>query len=306
MLIFISIADFSIIHLIPGDPAAIKLGQESASPEKLEQVRKLLGLDKPIYVQYYHWVKGVLRGDFGISLRTGKPVLKSIVKRLPLTLELTLYSLFLALLVLPMSIISISFSNWFAKVCKVIVHIVTTIGLSIPSFWMGAMFLLIFSVYLRGFPLVTHPGFFEAPGTNLLSFFLPSLTLAIPAAAAIAKMTMASLSTEQHEDYIVTARAKGLRETIVVFKHMLKNAMIPIITLIGVRVGYLLGGTVITEQVFAIPGIGRLGVEAIFHRDYPKFQAVVLLIMVGFALMNLIVDVLYVFLDPKIKYSTGR
>jgi len=306
MLIFISIADFSIIHLIPGDPAAIMLGQESASPEKLEQVRRRLGLDKPAYLQYIVWVKGILRGDLGTSLRTGEPVLKSIAKRLPLTLELALYSLSLALLVLPISVISITFSNWFARICRVIVHFITTLGLSVPPFWMGAMLILLFSTYLRWFPVVTFPAFFDTPIKNILSFFLPCLTLALPEAAAIARMTRSSISEVQGEDYVTTARSKGLRESVVVFKHVLKNAMIPIVTLIGVRVGYLLGGTIIIEQVFAIPGIGRLCVEAIFSRDYPKFQAVVLLITVSFALINLIVDVLYVALSPKIRYSTGR
>lgn len=306
ILIFVSIADFSIIHLIPGDPAAIMLGQESASPEKLKQVRRLLGLDKPIYLQYILWVKGVLQGDFGTSLRTGEPVLKSIAKRLPHTLELALYSLSLALLVLPISIISVTFSNWFARICRVIVHFITTLGLSVPSFWMGAVLILLFSTYLRWFPVVNFPPFFDAPIKNLLSFFLPCLTLALPEAAAIARMTRSSISEVQREDYVTTARSKGLRESAVVFKHMLKNAMIPIITLIGVRIGYLLGGTIIIEQVFAIPGIGRLSVEAIFNRDYPKFQAVVLLLTVSFVLINLIVDLLYVFLSPKVRYSTGE
>ncbi|HEV8355023.1 MAG TPA: ABC transporter permease, partial [bacterium] len=178
----------------------------------------------------------------------------------------------------------------------------TLLGLSLPAFWVGAVLILIFSVHLRWFPVLTYPGFLQAPGANLWGMFLPALTLAIPNAAAIARMVRSSLVTVRREEYVKVARAKGLSEPRVVTRHMLKNAFIPVVTLIGIVAGYLLGGAIVVEQVFAIPGVGRLGLQAIVQRDYPVLQAVVLLVTSLFVLVNLLVDVMYVYLDPRIRY----
>jgi peptide/nickel transport system permease protein len=179
----------------------------------------------------------------------------------------------------------------------------TLLGLSLPAFWVGAVLILIFSVHLRWFPVLTYPGFLQAPGANLWGMFLPALTLAIPNAAAIARMVRSSLVTVRREEYVKVARAKGLSEPRVVTRHMLKNAFIPVVTLIGIVAGYLLGGAIVVEQVFAIPGVGRLGLQAIVQRDYPVLQAVVLLVTSLFVLVNLLVDVIYVYLDPRIRYA---
>jgi peptide/nickel transport system permease protein len=182
-------------------------------------------------------------------------------------------------------------------------QLLTLLGLSLPAFWVGSMFILLFSVHLRWFPVLAYPSLFRAPAANLLGFFLPALTLAVPNAAAIARMVRASLVAVQREEYVQVARAKGLGESTVVRRHMMRNALIPVVTLIGIIAGYLLGGSIVVEQVFAIPGVGRMGLQAIVQRDYPVLQAVVLLVTFIFVLMNLLVDLLYVFLDPRIRYG---
>jgi len=179
----------------------------------------------------------------------------------------------------------------------------TLLGLSLPAFWVGAMFILLFSVYLRWFPVLTYPSLAAAPLANLRGFFLPALTLAVPNAAAIARMVRASMVAVRREEYVKVARAKGLSEVVVVRRHMLKNALIPVVTLIGIVAGYLLGGAIVVEQVFAIPGVGRMGLQAIVQRDYPVLQAVVLAVTVLFMLVNLFVDLIYVLLDPRIRYA---
>lgn len=286
---------------MPGDPASIMLGTEAADPEKLESARRQLGLNKPLYLQYLDWITGVLKGDLGVSLRTEKPISDLILNRFPYTIELAIYALIMSLLIaIPIGTLSAAIDSdlleWF-------VQLIMLAGMSIPAFWSGIVAILFFSVYLDVFPLVNFPQIWEAPLKNLFSLFLPALVLAIPNAAVFTRMARSSSLETLQEDYIRTARSKGLSESSVLFKHLFKNALIPLVTLIGIRMGYLLGGSVIIEQVFSIPGLGRLGVQAIFQRDYPVFQSMVLIITTSFVIVNLIVDVLYAYIDPRIRYS---
>jgi peptide/nickel transport system permease protein len=301
ILFFASIIVFFIGHNMPGDPASIMLGTEAADPQKLESARERLGLDEPLYQQYFSWISGVVTGDLGISLRTGKPISQLIIRRFPFTIELAVYSLLLALIIaVPLGTFSAAFDS---DLLEILVQGIMLIGMSIPAFWSGIIAILIFSVYLDFFPLVNFPYLWNAPLQNLYSLLLPAIVLAIPNAAVFLRMMRSSSLENLQEDYIRTARAKGLPESIVLFKHLFKNALIPLITLIGIRMGYLLGGSVIVEQVFSIPGLGRLGVQAIFQRDYPVFQSMVLMVTGSFVVVNLIVDILYAYIDPRIRYS---
>ncbi|HET6780687.1 MAG TPA: ABC transporter permease [bacterium] len=301
VLFVISVVVFSLMHLIPGDPAQVILGFENTDPAQLAAVRRDLGLDRPVYVQYGRWLGRVLSGNLGTSVRTGRPIGALVLEALPFTLELAIYAVVLAVLIaVPVGTLAGTTSS---RLADGTMQTLTLLGLSLPAFWVGAMFILLFSVHLRWFPVLTFPSFLEAPLANLRGFFLPALTLAVPNAAAIARMVRSSLVSVRREEYVKVARAKGLSERLVVRRHMLKNALIPVVTLIGIVAGYLLGGSIVVEQVFAIPGVGRMGLQAIVQRDYPVLQAVVLIVTALFVLMNLLVDLIYVFLDPRIRYA---
>ncbi len=300
VLFVISVVVFSIVHLIPGDPATVLLGTEAADPALLKAIKQKYGLDKPIYVQYFLWIRRVLHGDLGLSVTTGRPVSKLVAERIPYTLELGLYALVLALfLAIPLGTLAAVRKN---QTVQWLFQGFTLLGLSIPRFWSGTMFILLFSVHLGWFTIVNFPSFVKDPLDNLRSFFLPAFTLALPAAASIARITRASVIEVSNMDYVLTARSKGLGERRVVFIHMLKNALLPVITVTGIYAGYLLSGTIVVEKVFAIPGLGRLGVDAILQRDYPVLQGTVLVVVTLFTLVNLAVDILYVFVNPKIRY----
>lgn len=301
VLFVISVLVFSLMHLIPGDPAQVILGFENTDPVQLAAVRRDLGLDRPVYVQYGRWLGRVLSGNLGTSVRTGRPIGTLMGEALPFTLELAVYAIALAVLIaIPVGTLAGTTSS---RLADGAMQTLTLLGLSLPAFWVGAMFILLFSVHLRWFPVLTYPGLAEAPLANLRGFFLPALTLAVPNAAAIARMVRASLVAVRSEEYVKVARAKGLSEPVVVRRHMLKNALIPVVTLVGIVAGYLLGGSIVVEQVFAIPGVGRMGLQAIVQRDYPVLQAVVLIVTALFVLVNLLVDLFYVFLDPRIRYA---
>jgi peptide/nickel transport system permease protein len=301
VMLVISAIVFSLMHLIPGDPAQVLLGFENTDPAQLEAVRRDLGLDRPIYVQYGRWLGKLLRGDLGTSVRTGRPIRVLIAEAIPFTLELSAYALVLAIAIaVPVGTLA---GTTRSRLADGAMQTLTLFGLSLPAFWVGAMLILLFSVELRWFPILTYPGLGEAPLANLRGFFLPALTLAVPNAASIARMVRSSMVAVRGEEYVKVARAKGLHEAVVVRRHMLKNALIPVVTLIGIVAGYLLGGSIVVEQVFAIPGVGRLGLQAITQRDYPVLQAVVLMVTGLFVLVNLVVDVIYVLLDPRIRYA---
>ncbi len=301
VLLFVSAVVFSVMHLIPGDPAQLLLGFENTDPVQLARVRQEFGLDRPIPVQYAIWLGRILRGELGISVRTGRPIAQVIAEALPFTLELSLYALVLAVA------IGIPLGVWAGSARSRSVDLASQafvlLGLSLPSFWVGTVLILVFSVRLRWFPVLSYPRLVDDPLQNLWSLLLPAFTLAVPNAAAIARMVRASMRAVRGEEYIRVAYAKGLAPQTVVRRHMLRNALVPAVTLIGIVAGYLLGGSVVVEQVFAIPGLGRTGLQAIIQRDYPLLQAVVLLVTTLFVLTNLVVDLIYVLLDPRIRYA---
>lgn len=301
-LIGVSIVVFLFIRLVPGDVVDLMLGQQAeVGPERAAQIRRMFGLDRPMYVQYLDWAAGVARGDLGVSIRTGRPILPDIMQRLPVTFELALLSALLGIVIgVPAGVVAAVRRGTPAEL---IAQLISLLGLSTPGFWLGTMIILIASRGFGFFAGATFVSFFQDPVQNLRIFILPALTVGMSLVAALTRYTRSSMLEVLNQEYIVTARAKGLAFKMVVFKHALKNALIPIITVIGLQMGYLLGGVVIIETVFAVPGLGRLIVDAIFQRDYPMVQAVVLLITFAVLFISLIVDVAYAYVDPRIRYQ---
>ena len=299
----VSVLVFLLIHLIPGNALQMFLGtQVEMTPVQLDQLRRLFGLNKSLPLQYADWLVRLLRGDFGVSLRTSRAVLPDILNRLPVSAELTLLALLVALAIaVPVGILSALRRGTPADAA---IRILGLVGLSIPNFWLGTMLLLLLpgrvlpiasiGVYLR---------FFANPVGNLTVMVLPAFSLGIALAAVVMRFVRSSLLEVLGADYIRTARAKGLRELLVIDRHALRNALIPVITVIGFQAGYLLGGTVVIEEVFALPGMGRFALAAINQRDYPVVQGVVLIIAVLFVLTNIAVDVLYAYVDPRVRYG---
>lgn len=291
-LIGVTLIVFSMVRLIPGDPA-IAIAGEHASVEVVTAIRERLGLDRPFIVQYAIFLGNLLRGDLGRSAWTGRPVSTELWGRFRNTLELTGASILIALVVgLVAGIISAtrqySFFDYIAMVGAMM-------GVSIPIFWLGLMLMLLFAVFL---------GWLPAMGRGTIAHLvLPAVALSTGSAAIIARMTRSSMLEVFHQDYIRTARAKGVIERLVIFKHAMRNALVPVVTIVGLQFGALLGGAILTETVFAWPGMGRLIVEAIFARDYPLVQGGVLLAAAAFVLVNLVVDLLYSFIDPRIRYN---
>jgi len=300
VLLIVSLVVFSLTYLTPGNPVTNMLGLR-ATPEKVQELMHKMQLDKPFYVRYVLWMKNLFRGDLGTSYTYGKPVSSLIMSRYPLTLSLTLYSLIVALMIgIPLGIIAaVSRGSWVDMLCGV----VTAFGMSVPSFWLALNFILIFAVKLHWLP----SGGFVSLGENPLQHFrhmlLPSLSLGFIQATRIARMTRSSLLDTLREDYIQTARSKGLRESVVILKHALRNALIPVITLVGVIIGVLLGGAVVVEIVFTLPGLGRMTLMAVQSRDYLLLQGITLFIAASYTLINLLVDLCYVFIDPRICYD---
>jgi len=292
VLVGVSIVVFAMIRLIPGCPALAIAGPH-AKPDFVEAIREEFGLDKPIHVQYFVFMGRVFRGDLGISIRTRRPVATEIGRKFPNTVELAVASMAIASLIgIVAGIISATKRNSIYDNASMVAAM---FGVSVPAFWFGLMLILLFSVMLRWLPVAGR-------GT-ILHLILPAITLGTALAAIIARMTRSSMLDVLGQDFITTARAKGLRERIVVYKHALKNALIPVVTIIGLQFGMLLNGAVLTETVFAWPGLGRLIVEAIMHRDFPVVQGAVLLVGTAFVFINLFVDILYSFFDPKIRYD---
>ncbi|MBT9143376.1 MAG: Glutathione transport system permease protein GsiC [Dehalococcoidia bacterium] len=288
----VSLLVFSMVRLVPGDPAVAIAGVH-ATPEFIEQIREEFGLDKPLHTQYFIFMSRLLQGDLGISTHSRRPVTTEIWDRFPNTVELAVAAMAIATLIgVVAGVISATKRNSIFDNASMLVAL---FGVSVPVFWLGLMLLLLFAVIL---------GWLPATGRGTIShLILPSITLATASTAIIARMTRSSMLEVLHQDFINTARAKGLREQIVVYKHALKNALIPVATIIGLRFGTLLSGAVLTETVFAWPGAGRLMVDSILARDYPVVQGGVLLFALTFVFVNLFVDILYSFLDPRIRYE---
>jgi peptide/nickel transport system permease protein len=290
---------FLIIHAAPGDPVRTLTGDYDAPPEVVEQLRKQFGLDKPLYVQYVTYIGSVLTGDFGKSLRTGRDVLAEILRVFPHTLLLALGAVVLAILIgIPLGMISAVRNN--TRIDH-ISRILALLGISMPSFWLALVLLLFFSVYAGWFPLV-GAGELENPKSLLHHLFLPALALAARDAAAISRLTRSGVLEILRQDYIVTARAKGLAERSVIYKHALRNALIPIVTVISLDLGYTLGGTVVIEAVFSRPGLGSLIIQSIYSRDYPQLQGAIMFFAFCFLLVNLTTDIVYKIIDPRIDY----
>ncbi len=292
VLFGVSLISFSLLHMVPGDPAVLMAGEE-ANPEYIKAVRAEYGLDKPIHIQYVQFVFHVVQGDFGISIRNREPVTKLLKERFLFTVQLSFLSILIAgLLGLIAGVIS---STRQYSLFDNLSMVGALFGISMPIFWLGLLLMLAFSVHLRWFPA-------GGKGT-LLHLILPAIALGAASAAVIARMTRASMLEVIRQDYIRTARANGLREFLVIYKHALMNAMIPVITVFGLEFGYMLGGAVLTETVFSLPGVGRLMVEGIFQRDYPVVQGSMLLVATTFVLVNLLTDIAYAFFDPRIRYE---
>jgi peptide/nickel transport system permease protein len=292
VLLGVSLVVFLIMQMVPGDPATLLAG-EGATKQTIEMIRHQLGLDRPVVIQYFDYVYHVLQGDFGESLRNNRPVLDEIMIRLPITIELALASIFITV-VLGMLAGIISATKQYSA-ADITIMIVALLGISLPSFWFGLMLIYFFSVNLHLFP-VAGWGTFK-------HMVLPALTLGAGGAAIVARMTRSSMLEVVRQDYMRTARAKGLKEHIIIYKHGLKNALIPVITVVGLQFGALLGGTVLTESVFAINGLGRLIVDAIRTRDLPMVQGGVLIASVIFVFMNLAVDILYRYFNKRVDLN---
>jgi peptide/nickel transport system permease protein len=299
VLFGISILVFLLVHLIPGDVAQILLGTQ-ATDQQIETLRRTFGLDRPLPVQYVDWLSHVLRGDFGVSFRTNRPVLPDLIARFGVTLQLTLTSMVIALLVsIPLGVAS---ANKRGQTSDAISRVVALLGLSIPNFWLGTLLILFVSLVLHWLPPVGFTSLLDNPWTALQTLILPAIALGTAVAAFIMRMVRSSLLEVLRQDYIRTAYAKGLRENSVLYSHALKNAFIPVLTVIGVQIGYLLGGAVIIESIFSLPGMGRFLLDSISNRDYSIVQGGVLFIALIFSLVNLSVDLVYAWIDPRIRY----
>jgi peptide/nickel transport system permease protein len=300
VLIGVSLIVFFLVRLIPGSALQMYMGtQVEATPEQMEQLKRLFGEDKPIPVLYVEWVGNIMRGDFGYSLRTGRPVLPDILSRLPISLELTIYSLVLALLIgIPLGILSSLKQDTFGDFLN---RIIGLIGLSLPQFWLAALMVIAFSNSQGWIPMGNYVSLFENPLQNLKMFFLPSLAIGFGFAAVVMRYTRNSMLEVLQMDYVRTAKAKGLPKRKVIIIHALKNAILPVITVTGFNAGYLLGGSIVIEEVFALPGMGRLALYAINQRDYPVIQAIMFVIASLFVLVNLVTDLVYAMADPRIR-----
>ena len=301
-LVGLSVLVFLMLRLVPGTVVEQLIGADAiASPAMVAELKRFFGLDQPWWQQYGRWVAALAHGDLGTSWRTGKPVVELILERLPVTIELTSLAVgFAMLLGIPAGILSATRRD---QTIDNVTRVGTLLGLSVPVFWQGTMLILFFSIYLRWMPPVMWVDFFTDPVRNLTITALPALCLGTASAANIARTTRACMLDVLRSEYIRTAAAKGLADRLVVLKHALKNALIPIVTVAGLQIGILLGGTVVVEEVFTLPGIGRLVLWSIYQRDYPLTQSTILFVAVMFMAVNLAVDVLYGYLDPRIRYS---
>jgi peptide/nickel transport system permease protein len=299
-LILVSVAVFMIIHVIPGDPAEIVAGP-NATDAQLEALTRQFGLDQPLGVQYVTWLRNALSGNLGNSFINNYPVNDLIAQRVPATLELALASALVVVLIsFPLGILAAlrpgSVIDFFST-------LFSALSFAVPGFWLAIIFILVFSLRLQWLPPSGRPEFSEQPVEHIKALILPALTLGIGISAKVARYMRSSMLEVLDQDYVRTARAKGLREQVVIVKHVLRNALIPVVTVLGLQTGDLLSGAIIVESVFAWPGVGRLTVQAIGWRDYSLLQADVLYIVLTFMVINLLTDLTYGFIDPRIRYE---
>ncbi|MER3397219.1 MAG: peptide ABC transporter permease [Chloroflexota bacterium] len=299
VLLGVSFLTFSMLHLAPGNPAQIIAGPD-APQEVVAQIERELGLDKPIYVQYWNYLSGALRGDLGRSIRTKKPVAEEVLAALPNTIELAVAAMLIApTIAIPIGVLSAARRASWVDASAMFGAL---LGISMPVFARGLILMWLLAFSLGLFPISGRGGPFWTPD-GLRHVFLPAVTLAIGLIAVLARLTRSAMLEVLNQDYIRTARAKGLAERVVIFRHALKNAMLPVVTVLGLQLAGLLGGAVVTETIFSWPGVGRLAVDAIRTRDFPVVQGAVLVTSLTFVFVNLIVDVLYAYLDPRIRYD---
>ncbi|MBM4466511.1 MAG: ABC transporter permease [Chloroflexi bacterium] len=302
-LFLISVVTFVVVQMVPGDAAQLILGTE-ASAEALADLRAQLGLNRPLPLQYLSWLSGVLRGNLGVSLRHGRPVARLIAERLPVTLSLAMLSLALAvLLAVPLGVLAAVRQH---SALDYGVLVFAQAGLALPSFWIGILLILLFALSLRWLPSGGYVPWGENPLGTLRTLVMPVLALGLPVAGVLARLVRASMLEELARDHIRTARAKGLTEAQVIVRHALRNALIPTVTLLGLQLGFLLGGSIVVEQVFALPGLGRLVLFAVVNRDLPLIQGLVLFIAALVVIINFLVDLAYTWLDPRISLENNR
>ncbi|MCL4424088.1 MAG: ABC transporter permease [Firmicutes bacterium] len=298
VLLGVSILVFLILHLTPGNPALLIAGPD-APPETLQAIERELGLDQPIYMQYWRFLERALHGDLGKSLRSRLPVSFEVARAFPVTFQLTLVAILFSVVVsVPLGVTSaVNQNTWLDSLTM----FSALLGISMPVFAVGLILMWVFGFYLGWLPI---SGF--APLTTLegwRSIILPAVTVSSASIATMARLTRSSMLEVLRQDYVRTARAKGLGEKVVIYKHALRNALLPVVTVIGLQIGGLLGGAVVTESIFALPGMGRLSVKAVESRDFPLVQGLVLLIAIIFVLTNLLVDIFYALIDPRIRYE---
>jgi peptide/nickel transport system permease protein len=297
-LVLVTMFVFALQKLLPGDPVLALAGEEN-DPQVLQYLREKYRLDDPIPVQYVAWVSGIVQGDLGTSLKTDQPVTHLIWQKLPITIELAALSMLVAMLIgIPAGIIAAVRKG---DAIDVTANVVALSGISIPNFWLGVILILVFAVELRWLPASGFVPFVENPIANLQSMILPSLVIGTGLAATLMRHTRGSMLAVLRSDYIRTARAKGLLPPAIIMKHAFRNALVPIVTLSTLLFGELIGGAVLTEQVFNIPGFGKMVVDAVFNRDYAVVQGVVLCVAAAFILLNLLADVLYVLINPRMR-----
>jgi peptide/nickel transport system permease protein len=300
MLLALSMLSFALVHVIPGDPALVMMGGEGTT-QAVEELRHQLGLDRPLHVRYLEWLGKIARGDLGESLYNRTRVSEELLWRMPTTLSLvTLALLFSIAIGVPAGLLSAAFRNsWIDHAARLL----TLISLSLPSFWLGLMLIILFSLWLDLLPIVGYEPITRGFSKAIPFLILPSLSLGAYLAALLTRLTRSSMLEVLSQDYVRTARAKGLRDRVVLVRHALRNALIPIVTVIGINVGILLGGSAVIETVFVLPGVGQLVVRSLYNRDLPVIQGLILYVAVIYVLVNLLVDIVYTYLDPRLRPS---
>ncbi len=298
VLLVVSIVLFLLLNVMPGD-AADSMSTMDATAEEVEALRESLGLNDPMYIQYLRWLKNVLKGDFGISFLNGASVTEKIVTRLPVTLELTLLAMLIAVAIaLPMGVLSATHRN---STIDAIASFISMIGVAVPHFWLAMMLIIIFSVNLHWLPASGFTPISQGLGKNLIKMIMPAFSVGLGFAATVMRQTRSNMIDVLGTDYISTAKAKGMSKSVVVWKHGVRNALIPVITVIGMQTGRLFGGAIVVETLFGLPGIGTAIVQSIFSRDYQMTMGCVMMVAVIIILINTIVDILYVIIDPRVR-----
>ncbi len=294
---------FVMIRMVPGDVMLTVLGESlTNTPNKdVEQVRHELGLDAPIHVQYWNFISGVTRGDLGKSLRDKTPVIQEIKNKLPVTMELAVLAILWSLIIaIPVGVLSAVRQDTFLDY---LMRGVAVAGISLPSFWLGTLAVILPAIWFKKIPSVVYTSLLEDPFTNLTQMVLPTLILGTLLAGTVMRITRTMMLEVMRQDYIRTALSKGLRERVVIYRHALRNALIPVVTVLGLQVAFLIGGTVVIENIFSLPGMGRLLIEALNWKDYPVIQGLNVVVAAWVVIVNFGVDLSYAFLDPRIKYS---